>query len=203
MSNKNNLNRFLNSLVANGNTNWLDKNFQLTNNNINKLMRNVNNRRRQPLGSLEPNNSPPSKLNYRVLKNSRRIARKNFAKPAARARYRTTTKCTHLPRSAIKQIAKNRGINVPNNSSYYNYSKGRIVQKRGIAGAQLCRIFYGNDALGEVARRLKIRKTVPRLTSRGRKYKTLEQLEKEVRAELNRRNISTKSYRNILNRKLV
>jgi hypothetical protein len=77
------------------------------------------------------------------------------------------------------------------------------VKKRGIAGAQLCRIIYGNDALGEVARRLKIRKTVPRSTSKGRKYKNVDQLEKEVRSELNRRNISTKSFRNILNRNLV
>lgn len=200
MSNKNNLNRFLNSLVANGNANWLN-NFQLNNNNINRLIRNVNNRRR-PMGSLEPNFTP-SNSNYRVVKNSRRVARKNFAKPAARARYQTTTKCTHLPRRAIQQIAKNRGINVPNNSSYYNSKKGRTVKKRGIAGAQLCRIIYGNDALGEVARRLKIRKTVPRSTSSGRKYKSVEQLEKEVRAELNSRNISTKSYRNILNRNLV
>lgn len=197
MSNKNfNVNKFLNSIA---NEDWLNFNKKELE-ALESLLKNNNQRR--PLGSL---NADPlySNSNYRIVKNSRRIARKTFAKPAARKRYETTTKCTHLSRKAIQEIAKNRGIQVPKNSSYYNSKKGRVVKKRGIAGAQLCRIIYGDDALGEVARRLKIRKTTARTTSSGRKYKTIEALEKEVQAELKKRNLANKSYKNILNRKLI
>ena len=148
-----------------------------------------------------------SNTNGRIVAMDRtmKISRKNFAKPRRlgtldnrpqRGRYRTKTSCHRLPISAVRDLATKRNIQVD----------ARRVGRKGPHSSSrpsLCRRMYGFDKLFEVARHVGVTKT-RKMPSGARKYKSVDEIQREVEKKLQTANVPKKySYKEILNRGLA
>jgi len=193
----------------------------VNNNNVNALLKNIfNNRRNIPTKTLTRamNNSNSNSNNNSNLHNNRKlnnnsavngrlskgdrsmkVSRKSFGKtrPAtSKGRYNSKTSCHRLPIAAVRELATKRGLAI-------NRSRGHSSSR-----PSLCRKIYGFEKLFKMARHMGITKT-KRLGGRYhpgyRKYKTVDEIHNEIEKRLAKDKAVTKSmsYDEIMNRGLA
>jgi len=196
------------NFLSDENTNVSDVVGMLNSVNVPNNMRNIAvNNGTIPLGSLANNynsntNNKSNRNNANLKKGNTwmKIQRKNFGKTGTanvKGRYRSSTSCHRLPMNAVNKLAKNRNILPARHFRPSNATRGSQKTSR----PSLCRKMYGFGDLYDVARHFGITKTEKHKT--GRRYKTVEEIEKEVRDKIKREKINAKySYKNIVQRGL-
>lgn len=219
------------------NTNGLLNNFNLANdfivneelmrvvnnnNNVNALLKNIfNNRRNIPtktltrvLNNSNSNSNSNNNSNRRRIHNNRKlnnnsavngrlskgdrsmkVSRKSFGKygrQGSKGRYNSKTSCHRLPIDAVRELATKRGLTI-------NRSRGLASVRSGPHSSSrpsLCRQIYGFEKLFKMARHMGITKT-KRLGGRYhpgyRKYKTVDEIHNEIEEKLAKDKAVTKS----------
>jgi hypothetical protein len=168
-----------------------------SNSNSNSNSNNNNNRRvsvRALMNSNSNNNVNNSNRKFFKGDKSMKITRKKYGKTGTaetKGRYRSSTSCTRLPVSAVQKWARDGGLSI---NKRRNGRKGPQSSSR----PSLCRNMYGFKELFNVARHLGITKT--KKYKQGRRYKTVEEIEKEIASVRNVRGIPKNyTYKQILN----
>lgn len=204
----------------------------VNNNNVNALLENIfNNRRNIPTKTLtralnNSNSNSNNNSNRRRIHNNRKlnnnsavngrlskgdrsmkVSRKSFGKygrQGTKGRYNSKTSCHRLPIDAVRELATKRGLTI-------NRSRGLASVRSGPHSSSrpsLCRQIYGFEKLFKMARHMGIRKT-KRLGGRYhpgyRKYKTVDEIHNEIEEKLAKDKAVTKSmsYDEIMNRGLA